>query len=143
MTAIADTSFVLAVLNRNEKSHAQCVEVYKQETEIFLPQTALNEIAYMISRSGGNSALAQFLERLPLMKYQLVSLEFVDYQRITELLYQYADSRIDFVDLSLVAIAERMDIDHILTLDHRDFRIVRPRHCDYLTLSPAQRSQGG
>jgi hypothetical protein len=40
------------------------------------------------------------------------------------------------VDASITAVAERLDITRILTLDQRDFRIIRPRHCDYFELLP-------
>jgi uncharacterized protein len=51
-------------------------------------------------------------------------------------LTQYQDAELDFVDASIIAIAERMSITHVLTLDRRDFSIVRPRHCDYFELLP-------
>ena len=59
-----------------------------------------------------------------------------DYIRIAEVLDTYADLRLDFVDASILAIAERLNIRHILTLDRRDFSVIRPRHCEYLELLP-------
>jgi len=59
-----------------------------------------------------------------------------DLIRINEILADYAESRLDFVDAALVAIAERENITRILTLDRRDFGIIRPRHCSYFELLP-------
>lgn len=59
-----------------------------------------------------------------------------DYQRAAELIRQYADAQLDFVDAIIVAIAERLDITRILTLDQRDFRLVRPRHCATFEILP-------
>lgn len=53
-----------------------------------------------------------------------------------EILEQYADSQLDFTDAAIVAIAERLAITRVYTLDRRDFSIVRPIHCDYFELLP-------
>ncbi|MFN4862237.1 MAG: VapC toxin family PIN domain ribonuclease, partial [Pseudanabaena sp.] len=45
-------------------------------------------------------------------------------------------SQLDFVDAVIVAIAERLRITRVLTLDRRDFSIMRPRHCDYFEILP-------
>jgi hypothetical protein len=39
-------------------------------------------------------------------------------------------------DASLVALAERMGEATIATLDHRHFRVVRPKHANAFTLLP-------
>jgi hypothetical protein len=42
--------------------------------------------------------------------------------------------RLDFVDASIVALAERLSIQRILTIDKKDFRIIRPKHCAYFEI---------
>jgi len=42
----------------------------------------------------------------------------------------------DFVDAVIVAISERLRITRVLTLDRRDFSIMRPIHCDYFEILP-------
>ena len=59
-----------------------------------------------------------------------------DLERVNQILEQYADSQLDFVDAVIVAIAERLRITRVLTLDRRDFSIMRPRHCDYFEILP-------
>jgi predicted nucleic acid-binding protein len=59
-----------------------------------------------------------------------------DLVRVHEILEQYADSQLDFTDAAIVAIAERLAITRVYTLDRRDFSIVRPIHCDYFELLP-------
>jgi predicted nucleic acid-binding protein len=39
-------------------------------------------------------------------------------------------------DASIIAIAERLDLTTIATLNHRDFAVVRPAHCDGFELIP-------
>jgi predicted nucleic acid-binding protein len=48
----------------------------------------------------------------------------------------YADTHLDFVDASLVAMAERLNIHRILTLDRRDFTIIRPKHYPHFEILP-------
>jgi predicted nucleic acid-binding protein len=57
-------------------------------------------------------------------------------RRIGEILDQYADSQLDFVDAALVAVSERQGVTRILTLDRRDFLMIRPRHCAHFELLP-------
>jgi predicted nucleic acid-binding protein len=48
----------------------------------------------------------------------------------------YADLPLGTVDASVIALAERLELVDIATLDHRQFSIVRPRHVGAFTLSP-------
>lgn len=60
----------------------------------------------------------------------------MDRTRIAELLTQYADNPLGYVDASIVAVAEHLGETVIATLDRRDFSAVRPRHIDSFTLIP-------
>lgn len=46
MIAVADTSFVIALFNRNDKRHNDCVSAFKRQRTIYLPQSTLTEITY-------------------------------------------------------------------------------------------------
>ena len=59
-----------------------------------------------------------------------------DLRRVVEILEQYQNARFGMVDASTMAIAERLKIEVILTLDRRDFTIYRPRHCNAFRLVP-------
>jgi uncharacterized protein len=59
-----------------------------------------------------------------------------DYRRAAQLVRQYRDAPLDLVDSLLVAIAERLQITTILTLDQRHFYLVRPRHHAAFTVLP-------
>ena len=51
-----------------------------------------------------------------------------DWIRIAELVAIYHDLPLGTVDASVVALAERLGISTIATLDRRHFTIVRPKH---------------
>ncbi|MBN1284976.1 MAG: hypothetical protein JXB47_06240 [Anaerolineae bacterium] len=59
-----------------------------------------------------------------------------DLLRIHQILEQYAGANLDFADASIMALAEKFDVRLLLTLDQRDFRMVRPAHCDHFDILP-------
>ena len=136
MTALADTGFVVALENTRDRYHVSCLNILRREREIYLPQSILNEACYLLTKIGGNWAAAQFLQHIPTSKFILISLSQHDLDRTAELLIKYADTRVDFADATVVAVAERLNITRILTLDRRDFDIIRPAHTDHFELLP-------
>ena len=135
-TVIADTGFVVALANRSDAKHEVVKAIYLQQKRILLPQTVLAEVAYLIGREAGVITVASFLKGLPMSQFSLLALVEEDVLRVAEILAQYADSRIDFVDASVMAVAERLNIVTVLTLDRRDFSLFRPRHCNSFVLVP-------
>lgn len=68
--------------------------------------------------------------------WQLEPLQGADLARASALLDQYADLGLDFGDACIVALAERLNVRRLLTLDRRHFAAVRPRHCSALEVLP-------
>ena len=134
--AIADTSFVVALANQRDQQHEACNQVKQQIETMLLLQSVLAEVGYMLGRELGNPGVVYFLRNLPKSKYRPVALESKDFIRAADILEQYADSRLDFVDATVVAVAEDYKISQILTLDRRDFGMVRPNHIAHFELLP-------
>jgi len=63
-------------------------------------------------------------------------LDAADLVRMAELPAQYADLPLGAVDASVVAVAERLGVITLLTIDRRHFSVVRPRHADAFSLLP-------
>ena len=80
---------------------------------------------------------ARFLESLIAGELTRVDLTDVDWRRAVDLVRQYSDLGLGLVDSSLVAVAERLNIETIATLNRRDFAVVRPAHCDAFELVPS------
>lgn len=60
--AVADTGFVVALLNRLDAQHEPVKAVYEQTSQpILLPQTTLAEVAYLVGQSDGITTVAAFL----------------------------------------------------------------------------------
>ena len=84
----------------------------------------------------GIPTVDRFLKGLPASRYELKEATAQDIERIAQILEQYADSKVDFVDASVMAIAERLNITTVLTIDRRDFSLFRPVHCPNFILLP-------
>ena len=56
--------------------------------------------------------------------------------RMRVLMDQYADLPMDFADASLVALAERLRVFRVFTLDRRGFAVFRPRHAEFFEIFP-------
>ncbi|GII33815.1 type II toxin-antitoxin system VapC family toxin [Planotetraspora mira] len=137
MTAtLLDTGPLIAVVDRDDKHHASCVRLLEElEGPLLLPPTVLIEAGWTINRHMGPRVHAQFLD-LVTEEFELVDLLSADVRRMAELVRAYRDARLDPADVSVVAIAERLDVTQIATLDRRDFTFIRPRHVPAFTLLP-------
>lgn len=136
MTALIDTGVVLAVLAPNDHLHDVCVLALEEEEEPLVPSIILPELAYLVIRDVGYRPLAHFLNSVLNDAPPLVFATTEDLSRAVEIMIQYADSGIDFVDCVIAAMAEHRNITRILTVDQRHFRLFRPRHCPAFELSP-------
>lgn len=85
MNVIADSSFVIAVTVATDANHQRCLAVWRQQNIIYLPQSTLAEVMYLITKAVGNRAAARFLIGLPKSKYRLVSLEDTDLARTADI----------------------------------------------------------
>lgn len=92
------------------------------------------EVTYLIATRLGPGAEAAFLRGLEVLDVETPSVE--DWPRIAELVEQYADFPLGGADASVVALAERLDTDVVITFDRRHLGAVSPRHRSALRLLP-------
>ena len=136
ITGIADTGFIVALVDRQDPHHQAVKNVYLQQQKIIVPQSVLAEVAYLLGCHAGISSVVQFLRSLQESRFQLMALSEADISRAADILEHYQGSRVDFVDASVMAMAEKLNLTIILTLDRRDFSLYRPQHCSAFTLLP-------
>jgi uncharacterized protein len=131
---LVDTSVLLASINSRDPAHVPCAALLV-DGEWSLPEPVLVEIDHMLrARHVTRSAFAELIRSIEIGAIPVVTLAPDDFPRIRELYVQYPQA--DFVDLAIVALAERLKETTIATLDHRDFRIIRPNHIPAFTLVP-------
>lgn len=137
MSFLLDTSFLYAFLNRKEQDHERVLAVAQTIHEpVILPVPAITEVAYLLLRDVNSDAVANFIASLATTDFVLESPQTEDYTRASEVIRRYGDGHVDFVDAIIVAMAERLSITRILTLDVRHFAVFRPSHCEAFELLP-------
>lgn len=138
MAYILDSGFAYAQLNGKDVWHSKVTAtILEVESEpLILPDPAITEIAYLLARRVGLKAAADFVESLAETDLVIESPTASDFLRSAEILRKYNDQNIDFVDACIVAMAERLNITTILTVDRRHFSVFKPVHCDSFELLP-------
>jgi predicted nucleic acid-binding protein len=130
---------VAAGLSKDPDHHAS-VELFTAMhlagRPMVLPAPVVAEVGYLLQRKGSARAESAFLRSPAAGDFRTVELTAADYARMAELVDTYADLPLGTTDAAVIALAERLGVAEVATLDHRHFRIVRPRHVDVLTLLP-------
>lgn len=137
MAILVDTSAIVALANASDPRHDAVRTAFAAATEPFIiPLPVLPEIDYLIQREAGTDAALIVMDTLVRGNMVIDHLMHADLVRANEPMRMYADTYIGFVDSSIIALAERLNIRRILTLDRRHFAFVRPRHCAAFDLLP-------
>ena len=106
MAVLLDSGFLLASLNSSEAEHEATIRVLESIREpIVLPVPAITEVAYLLARDIGNDAAADFISSLADTELILEAPLDEDYLRSAEILRQYGDANLDFVDALIAATA--------------------------------------
>jgi predicted nucleic acid-binding protein len=127
---------LLAAVNQDEDEHEACVSLLEHAVGGLLVSPLVVAEVYMLGTRYGPEAEALFLDSITDGTLLLAKLTEVDTARMSALVRQYADLRLGAADASVIALAERLNITDVATLDHRHFTVVRPTHCPALSLLP-------
>ncbi|GAB3435824.1 type II toxin-antitoxin system VapC family toxin [Actinophytocola sediminis] len=137
---VCDTAPLVAAALFRDPDHRRCVDLFTglrlANREMLLPAPIIAEVGYLLAREAGAHVEATFLHSLAEGDFIPVELIAADYERMAVLVRQYADLPLGTSDASVIALAERLDITEVATLDLRHFTVVRPRHVQALTLLP-------
>ena len=137
---VCDTGPLVAAALSKDPDHHRCVELFTgmhlAGRQMLLPAPIVAEVGYLLGTRAGARAEAVFLRSLAAHDFVPVELEQSDYDRMADLVESYADLPLGTSDAAVIALAERLGITEIATLDRRHFTVVRPRHGASLTLLP-------
>lgn len=120
MKGIADTGFLVAFANRNDRHHPWALRVAERVTEPLLTcEAVLAETAF-------------HLQSVPLvlamLREGLVTLAFDCREHLPQLMMladRYADRHPDLADLCLIRMSELHPRHSVVTVDRQDFRVYR------------------
>jgi predicted nucleic acid-binding protein len=134
---LVDTNVWLAAGDRRAARHRECARLLDEHAdELAAPVPVIAETGWLLLDRGGPAAQAAFVATVCSGRLEVVELTDADWVRVHELISTYADLPLDLIDASLVAVAERLGLTRIASLDRRDLRVVRPAHCDAFELVP-------
>lgn len=137
MKALIDTNFLLGVAYQKDKNHRLARRAMRGfKGEQLIVASVLPEFFYMATVRVDYEQAVKHFERITSAGFTIVDLTADDFIRMAEIMHKYRDNEFDYVDVSLMAVSERLNITQIYTFDHRDFSVFRPKHCDYLELLP-------
>ncbi len=135
---VVDTGVLLAAADADDAWHDQARVVLegRPAEQLVLPAPVAAEAAWMIASRLGPAVEAAFVASIAAGGFNLAELVTADWARCAALIDQYADLDLGLVDASVVAVAERLGITTIASIDRRDLLVVRPAHVDAFTLLP-------
>jgi uncharacterized protein len=138
---VIDTGPIVAAANRKDDNHEKCVELLEVfPGPLLLPEPLITEISYMLGTKAGADVAARaeagFLRDIADGLYELVPVTKDGLRRVAALVEKYKDLPLGTADACVVEVAERFGAQHIATLDHKHFRVVRPAHIKAFTLLP-------
>jgi len=123
-SAILDTGFFVALLDKSEKNHDRCVTSLKNfKGSLLTTEPVLTEAIYLLGPS--TKAQKTCIEFILKGGATLVPQSAESLSRAVVLMEKYKDTPMDFADATLVVLAEETGIDEVLTLDMRGFSAYR------------------
>lgn len=121
---LLDTGAFVALVDRDEKRHDDCVAALEQWTGIVVTTEAvLTETLYLVGPDwrAQKNCLAFILRGA----FQLFPSSAKSLQRVAVLMEKYRNVPMDFADATLVVLGEDLETDKIFTLDRRGFSTYR------------------
>ena len=123
-TGLIDTGAMLALLDRDDRWHAACVESFG--TLRFPLATSAAVLAELFHLLGTNPRdLTHAWAFLRSGAVTVLPIADSDMPRLERLMLQYADRPMDYADATLVYLAERESLTTVFTIDRNDFETYR------------------
>lgn len=135
MLAVVDTGPLYAAVDADDADHeASIAALSDRRYRLVVPALVIGEATYLVGSRLGPEIESRFLRGLRELDVEAPTPE--DWSRIADLVEEYAAFPLGGTDASVIALAERLGTDLVITLDRRHFAAVKPRHAGSLRLLP-------
>ena len=135
MTTLFDTGPLVAAIDRSDRHHVRCAAFLETAPRpLIVPTTVIVEVCWLVEERP--DVEAAFLTAVATGEFTHAPITADDLARMADLVRTYADLPLGAVDASVIAIAERLNLKDVATLDRKHFTIVRPSHANALNLLP-------
>ena len=129
MRAIADTGFIVAFLNYDDRYHDWAREIGRAVSDPFLTcEAVLAETAFQVESASRVLALLQ--DGLLRIAFDLAE----NFEEVQVLAERYRDRTPDLADLCLIRMSELYDDLPVVTVDESDFRVYRKNRRDVIPI---------
>jgi uncharacterized protein len=136
LIAVVDAGPLYAAADLDDADHERCVEVLQRSNlQLVVPTLVVAEATHFVGTRLGARAEAAFLRGIGVLEVEGPSPD--DCRRMADLVERYGDFPLGGTDASVIALAERLDAQVVITLDRRHLAAVQPRHCSAFDLLPA------
>jgi len=133
--AVVDAGPLYAVADSDDQDHlASQAALERADLRLVVPALVIAEATYFVGRRLGAAAESSFVRGIGALDVEGPS--GADFERMAELIDQYADFPLGGTDASVVALAERLGAPIVITLDRRHFGALTPNHCEAFELLP-------
>jgi len=133
---IVDTGALYALVDKSDKWHIKVKDfIEKHDPTLIIPCSILPEVCYLINKYLGQEAEINFLRALLESDVIFEELTVQDIKNAIKYMEKYKIRNLGFVDATVLAIAERLKVYEILTVDRRDFSGIKIKKRN-LTLLP-------
>ena len=133
---ILETGGLVASTNHSDPAHEAVRRVLATvpQESLVIPALCVAEACYLVHARLGAVAESVFLRSMTAMRVEVPT--GPDFVRMADLCFQYRDFPLGGTDASVIALAERLNITTIITLDRRHFLAIRRFHCAAFELLP-------
>jgi predicted nucleic acid-binding protein len=121
-TILLDAGPLIALFAEDDRYHGACVDIAQElDNSFYTTLPTFTEAMYFANKRYGRIAVEALWTMVFDELLVIEPLDMADYQRSAILMRKYADAPMDFADASLVAIAERLNLHTIFTVDRSHF----------------------
>ena len=135
MNAIMDTGPWVALIDRSESRHTDCVAWFKDFSgTLYSTEAVLTEVLYLLNFSiqAQTAAIDFVLNSI----VQMIPSGSDSFESVRDLMVKYSDLPMDYADATVVCLAQHTDIHQIVTFDRKDFSVFRPEKGKYFQIVP-------
>lgn len=137
MALVVDSGAIYAAYDADDRHHRSVLEILRKERPPrIVPAAIIAEVDYLLAEFLGVDAELKFIEALLTGYYTVEAIVRQDLEYCKRVIAGYRDLRVGLADASVMAVAERLGVNRILTLDTRDFRAVKPLRWSAFELLP-------
>ncbi len=135
LLAIVDTGPLYAAVDADDIDHARCIAAMSRPgLRLVVPAMVVAEATHLVGARMGPRVEAAFLRGLRAVRIEPPRPDDLD--RMAELVEQYGDFPLGGTGAAVIALAERLGTDVVLSLDRRHMLAVRLKSGASLNLFP-------